>query len=407
MNAQGQLKKAIAIGLTAVMVLGGASSAFADGKGKGRDKDDEKQSAGVQINGNHNVNIVLNFNDIKGGDVEWAVKNITSMAARHVFEGYEDGSFQPRKPITHIEAITAAVRLMGLEDQAKAKMNTELNFSDASKISSKYSWAVGYVAVAAENDLFLETDDAVHPEQPADRLWATILLVKALKLNAEAKAAMNAHLPFADSDKIPAGAVGYVKVALDKGLINGYENNTFRPNQPVTRAELAALLDRTGDQIPDSGTMTGKVSAAVTGNSVTIIKDGVTVTVPIDANAYIFRDGVKVAATALQVGDELKIRTYNNAAIFIDVVKNATQQPPQQNTFTVTGSVYSTVVSQGVLTQITINQSVVNNGTTTVQQVTYGVAANATLTPAGAQLVQNQNVELKGANNIVTAITLK
>ncbi len=51
-------------------------------------------------------------------------------------------------------------------------------------------------------------------------------------------------------NKIPAGSVGYVEVAIEKGLVDGFEDNTFRPNQPVTRAQLAALLDRTGNQLP-------------------------------------------------------------------------------------------------------------------------------------------------------------
>ncbi len=101
--------------------------------------------------------------------------------------------FKPEKTVTRIEAITAAVRLMGLREQAEsdAEKPTKLNFKDADKIPS---WAVGYVAVALENDLFTESDDSVKPNEDADRLWATTLLVKALKLEAEAKAQMTAHL---------------------------------------------------------------------------------------------------------------------------------------------------------------------------------------------------------------------
>ena len=139
---------------------------------------------------------------------------------------------------------------MGLREQAEsaAEMSTKLNFKDADKIPA---WAVGYVAVALENDLFTESDDAVQPKKEADRLWATTLLVKALKLNAEAKAKMNTTLTFKDAKQIPAGSVGYVESSDRKGLVDGFEDNTFRPNQPVTRAQLAALLDRTGNQLPE------------------------------------------------------------------------------------------------------------------------------------------------------------
>lgn len=45
-------------------------------------------------------------------------------------------------------------------------------------------------------------------------------------------------------DKVPAYAQGAVQVALEKGLVKGYTDKTFRPDRPVTRAEVAAILDR-------------------------------------------------------------------------------------------------------------------------------------------------------------------
>jgi len=45
-------------------------------------------------------------------------------------------------------------------------------------------------------------------------------------------------------DKVPAYAQGAVQVALAKGLVKGYPDKTFRPDQPVTRAEAAVILDR-------------------------------------------------------------------------------------------------------------------------------------------------------------------
>ncbi|MGF9906435.1 phosphodiester glycosidase family protein [Brevibacillus porteri] len=45
-------------------------------------------------------------------------------------------------------------------------------------------------------------------------------------------------------DKVPSYAQGAVQVAVSKGLVKGYKDNTFRPDQPVTRAEAAVILDR-------------------------------------------------------------------------------------------------------------------------------------------------------------------
>lgn len=389
-------KKFLVTGLAAAMMLGGTTSVFADGKGKGHDKKDDDK---IHFNGN--VQIILNFDDVKGADVEWASKNIASLASKRVFEGYEDGTFQPRKEITRIEAITAAVRLMGLRDKAEssAEINTDLNFKDADKIKSKYPWAVGYVAVAAENDLFLETDDTVQPEKPADRLWATTLLVKALRLDGEAKAKINTKLTFKDAGQIPAGSVGYVAVATQRGLIDGYEDNTFRPNRPVTRAELAALLDRTGDQLPDQdhALITGKLSASANGNVLSVERNGVITEVVVDSNAFIFRNGAKTTLSNLKAGDEVKIRTYDNRAVFVEVTKLADVQD-----FNVTGVYHSiTLGTDGKITSVTIKQTV--NGTE--QLATYTVSPNVRITD-GTLPAPNHSLDLKGTNGVVTRIDI-
>src|SRR4051794_7025626 len=114
MMMNNSFKKVIVSGLTLAMVLGGSTAAFADGKGKDRDKerDDDRQEnrfIGTKYYPKDiHLNIKLSFDDVKGSDVEWADRYIASLASKRVFEGYEDGTFQPRRTITRIEAITAA-----------------------------------------------------------------------------------------------------------------------------------------------------------------------------------------------------------------------------------------------------------------------------------------------------------
>jgi len=316
------------------LVAGGATSAFAknggdddngkkrngwDKKEKERDDDDES-SITIEVNGQK---IELTFHDVEA-ESAWALQYIAELVKRGVFTGYEDGSFRPNQKVTRIEAIVAAVRQMGLRAQAEsaAEMSTDLQFKDAEKIEKKYPWAVGYVAVALEKDLFLETESEVKPEQPADRLWSTILLVKALGLEKEAKAKMNTKLEFKDSDKIPAGAVGYVAVALEKGLVTGYENNTFRPNQPVTRAELAAILDRTGDHLPDEDEQDGQFSGTFSGianGKLTLTRSGQSVSYSVDDDVSVVRNNKLVDLDDLETGDKITVLVVNNVVIHITV----------------------------------------------------------------------------------------
>jgi hypothetical protein len=395
------MKKVVASGLALTLIFGGGTAAFANGKGNNKNDDHEDTGNSKQyVKVQNKTDIRISFDDVKGNDVEWAMRYIASLASKRVFEGYEDGSFKPRNAISRIEAITAAVRLMGLRDKAEsaAEMATQLNFKDADKIPA---WAVGYVAVALENDLFNENDNSVQPQKVADRLWATTLLVKALKLETEAKAKMNTNLTFKDAKEIPAGSVGYVAVAVEKGLIEGFENNTFRPNAPVTRAQLAKLLDVTGDQIGDKDTVTGTVSAAVYNNVLTLNKGGVPTTLVLDANAFIFRNGAKVAASALQVGDQLKVRSYNNVVIFVEVVNPVVVTPPSVNPIgTLAGT---TTNANGGIATISITQTI--NGVT--QTTIYNVNPNVQISGDLSMFVQGHLIELVSTNQLVTTIVIK
>jgi hypothetical protein len=404
--------------MTLAMIVGGASSAFADGKGKGNDKNDDKRSSqswnndsknngatNIKFENKGDVNFFVNFSDMKGGDVEWALKYIASLSGKKVFEGFEDGTFRPNEKVTRIQAITAAVRLMGLRGQAESQeeMNTQLNFKDADKVKQQYAWAVGYVAVALENDLFSEADSSVQPEKPADRLWATTLLVKALKLDAEAKSKMNTKLTFKDAHQIPAGSVGYVAVAIEKGLIDGFEDNTFRANEPVTRAQLAALLDRTGDHLPgeEQNLVTGTVTVAPNNNVLTVNRSGVPTPITIDPNAFVYRGGVRVALGAVQAGDAVRVRLMNNVGIYVEVTTPVTTPVAD---FSVTGRVYSyDLSSDEKITKIYVNTAANTNDQPILQS--YAVDAGYTIENGDRMsLIAGRSITVSGTNQTVKKI---
>ncbi len=61
---------------------------------------------------------------------------------------------------------------------------------------------------------------------------------------------------FVDAAKIPSWAWGYVNVAQDMGIIQGFPSGKFHPNQPVSDVQVAAMLIRAiGDN--QTGVVTG------------------------------------------------------------------------------------------------------------------------------------------------------
>lgn len=58
---------------------------------------------------------------------------------------------------------------------------------------------------------------------------------------------VNPKLTFKDAGKVSPWADGYVAAAVKAGMIKGYEDNTFRPTDNISRAEVAAIVIRALD----------------------------------------------------------------------------------------------------------------------------------------------------------------
>ena len=76
-----------------------------------------------------------------------------------------------------------------------------------------------------------------------------------LDLHSEGRAlaqlALDADLPadpqtdaFSDADAFDDWFSGAAEEMRTAGLLKGYEDGSFRPNNPITRAEIAVILDR-------------------------------------------------------------------------------------------------------------------------------------------------------------------
>lgn len=273
---------------------------------------------------------VKEFSDLD--EAEWATPYILRLTDQQVFAGYEDGTFRPNKPVTRVEALATAVRLMGLDDEAaKVDSTTELHFKDADLIDERFAWAKGSIVVGLENGLFEPSEEVFDPHKPATRAWVAALMVRALGLEDEALERMTEVPKFNDAETIPAGSIGYVNVAVAEEIVTGYTNNTFQPNNNVTRAEIAVLLAKTGDLIDEeqADQIVGKVTAlkfgqeyeAGEGDSAT---DGVLIVdtytgereqFAISSNLYVDYKNEYFRAEQLRPGDIVEMTVKNDRVI--------------------------------------------------------------------------------------------
>ena len=160
----------------------------------------------------------------------WAFEYIAELTDRGVINGYNDGSFKPEGTISRAEWAKIMVGAAGISTD-----DDEVYFRDMDG-----HWAVPYVN-AASDYLTAYSDNTYRPDQAVVREDVTMALVR-LKGYSIDDVDYSYLSTFTDMNSISNNMKAYISVAVEKGLINGFEDNTFRGQSTLTRAEAAKLL---------------------------------------------------------------------------------------------------------------------------------------------------------------------
>lgn len=177
----------------------------------------------------------------------WAISSIVEMEQRGVVSGYSDGSFLPDSPAEQITAVLMTVRSMGEEEAIRAiDPSRTLAIEAPQWVLEEYKRELLF---AVDRGLIVPSEDNFNADASADRAWVAQLLVRMVGKNNEVAAMRAVDTGFTDQSSIPEWALPYVKVAVDSGIINGYSDGSFAPNNRVSRAELVTMLTRTDSMI--------------------------------------------------------------------------------------------------------------------------------------------------------------
>lgn len=155
--------------------------------------------------------------------------------------GYEDGTVRPGANITRAEVATIFFRLL-TDETRESYWSQSSGFTDVAS-GAWYNNAVSTLTRAGILDGY--EDGSFRPNASITRAEFTKIAVSFFKHAGGASAN-----PFND---VPDSAwyAEFVKAAAELGLIDGYEDGTFRPNAPITRAEACAIVNRTLGRAPD------------------------------------------------------------------------------------------------------------------------------------------------------------
>ena len=273
----------------------------------------------------------VRYNDLSSD--HWAYQSIYKMSAQNIIAGYEDGSVHPDNNITEFEAICLAVRIMGLDSKTAQVAKGEYLPFTIPDWSGAYETAV----VAYKADL-IDAEDFSH-NQAASREWIAKLLVKILGKEDQLNT-ISEQLSFTDTAKIGSKYLNYVKVANSLGLIKGYTDGSFMPQNKVTRAEMAAFLTRvqTINGIKYDSVIAGEITA-LNGVSITIANSTTSKVVYAVDNSQMFnKSGSKIKAADLKIGDYV-LAIYNGSLLsYLEITdKNAANLPSNVKTTKIDG----------------------------------------------------------------------
>ena len=153
--------------------------------------------------------------------------------------GYANGTFEPDRNMTRAEVTTMFARLL------TEKMAADQTYSNTFSDVAKSHWAANYIGYMQQFGIITGyADGSFRPDASVTRAEFAAIASRFEKLTEGTKS-------FSD---VPSShwAAKYINFAATRGWVNGYADGTFRPNNSITRAEVAAvtcrLLERNADQ---------------------------------------------------------------------------------------------------------------------------------------------------------------
>ena len=153
--------------------------------------------------------------------------------------GYANGTFEPDRNMTRAEVTTMFARLL------TEKMAADQTYSNTFSDVAKSHWAANYIGYMQQFGIITGyADGSFRPDASVTRAEFAAIASRFETLTEGTKS-------FSD---VPSShwAAKYINFAATRGWVNGYADGTFRPNNSITRAEVAAvtcrLLERNADQ---------------------------------------------------------------------------------------------------------------------------------------------------------------
>ena len=174
------------------------------------------------------------FNDIN--DESWSKNAVIELYNLGIVNGYEDGSFKPENSVTRAEFLKFIITAL---EAGVSENNISLPFSD----TYNSEWYAPYVSAALNLKMVNGYDDETfRPDSYISREEAAAIVCRGIDAMGISLDSYRLKITFEDENIISDYAVDYVYRLYSSGVINGDENQCFRPKDDMSRAETAQLI---------------------------------------------------------------------------------------------------------------------------------------------------------------------
>ena len=178
------------------------------------------------------------FTDVSRSD--WYYQFVDYVTSKGYFNGTSETTFAPAENMTRAMFVTVLFRFDGAKGDRSQSAFTDV---------APGEWYTDAINWAAANRIVDGVGNGKFaPNDPITRAQMCTMIERYLALY---KKAWKVTLPetgsvsvMVDENAIPAYALAAVKQCQRHGLVNGFEDGTFRPNDLSTRAQVAAVIYR-------------------------------------------------------------------------------------------------------------------------------------------------------------------
>ena len=157
----------------------------------------------------------ISFSDVP--ESSWFYEDVMTLSESGVVSGYPDGTYRPTKKVTTGEALKMILLAAGYPEPEPAASH----------------WARGYLNFAIEQGFLTRYEDISDLDVNMTRGLVAKLAANALGLSDP-----GTYGTFTDTDS------PYVEALCAAGIVGGYPDGTYRPGASISRAEIAAIVNR-------------------------------------------------------------------------------------------------------------------------------------------------------------------